>query len=92
MPVSPNSRLTLACILLTIFLDMLGYGIVLPVLPELIGQLTGGTTAQAAVIGGYLVFSYSLMQFMFGPALGNLSDRFGRRPIILISLAGLTLD
>jgi DHA1 family tetracycline resistance protein-like MFS transporter len=92
MPVSPNSRLTLACILVTIFLDMLGYGIVLPVLPELIGQLTGGTTAQAAVIGGYLVFAYSLMQFLFGPALGNLSDRFGRRPIILIALAGLTID
>ncbi|MDB5541320.1 MAG: TetA [Devosia sp.] len=92
MPVSSQSKLTLACILVTIFLDMLGYGIVLPVLPELIGGLIGGTNAQAAVIGGYLVFSYSLMQFLFGPALGNLSDRFGRRPIILISLAGLTVD
>jgi len=92
MPVSPNSKLTLACILLTIFLDMLGYGIVLPVLPTLIGQLTGGTNAEAAVLGGYLVFSYSLMQFLFGPALGNLSDRFGRRPIILIALTGLTID
>lgn len=92
MSVSPNSRLTLACILLTIFLDMLGYGIVLPVLPALIGELTGGTNAQAAVLGGYLVFSYSLMQFLFGPALGNLSDRFGRRPIILIALTGLTID
>lgn len=92
MPVSPNSRLTLACILVTIFLDMLGYGIVLPVLPRLIGELTGGTNAQAAVLGGYLVFSYSLMQFLFGPALGNLSDRFGRRPIILVALAGLTID
>ncbi len=92
MSVSPNSRLTLACILLTIFLDMLGYGIVLPVLPTLIGDLTGGSNAQAAVLGGYLVFSYSLMQFLFGPALGNLSDRFGRRPIILVALCGLTID
>jgi MFS transporter, DHA1 family, tetracycline resistance protein len=92
MSVSPSSKLTLACILLTIFLDMLGYGIVLPVLPALIGELTGGTNAQAAVLGGYLVFSYSLMQFLFGPALGNLSDRFGRRPIILIALTGLTID
>jgi MFS transporter, DHA1 family, tetracycline resistance protein len=92
MSVSPTSKLTLACILLTIFLDMLGYGIVLPVLPALIGELTGGTNAQAAVLGGYLVFSYSLMQFLFGPALGNLSDRFGRRPIILIALTGLTID
>ena len=87
-----DNLLTLICILLTIFLDMLGYGIVLPVLPRLISDLTGGSNAEAAVLGGYLVFSYSLMQFLFGPALGNLSDRFGRRPIILIALCGLTID
>ena len=92
MPVNPQSKLVLASVLLTILLDMLGYGIVLPVLPELIKQLNGGSVAEAAVIGGWLVFAYSLMQFLFGPALGNLSDRFGRRPIILIALAGLTLD
>ncbi|HEY9010523.1 MAG TPA: TCR/Tet family MFS transporter [Devosia sp.] len=92
MPVNPQSNLTLACVLTTILLDMLGYGIILPVLPELIGQISGGTVPQAAVIGGYLVFAYSLMQFLFGPALGNLSDRFGRRPIILVALAGLTID
>ena len=90
--VSPQSNLTIACILITILLDMLGYGIVLPVLPALIEELSGGSLAQAAVIGGWLVFSYSLMQFVFGPVLGNLSDRFGRRPIILISLVGLTID
>lgn len=92
MRVSPQSPLTLACILLTILLDMVGLGIILPVLPQLIGELTGGTVAQAAVIGGYLVFAYSLMQFIFGPVLGNLSDQFGRRPILLISLVGLTID
>jgi MFS transporter, DHA1 family, tetracycline resistance protein len=92
MSVSPQSKLTLACILLTILLDMVGLGIILPVLPALIGQLTGGTVAEAAVIGGYLVFAYSLMQFIFGPVLGNLSDQFGRRPILLISLFGLTVD
>ncbi len=92
MPVSPQSKLTLICVLVTILLDMLGYGIILPVLPQLIKQLTGGGLAEAAVIGGWLVFAYSLMQFMFGPGLGNLSDRFGRRPIILIALAGLTVD
>jgi MFS transporter, DHA1 family, tetracycline resistance protein len=90
--VSPQSRLTLACILLTILLDMVGLGIILPVLPQLLFELTGGSVAEAAVIGGYLVFSYSLMQFIFGPVLGNLSDRFGRRPVILISLLGLTAD
>jgi DHA1 family tetracycline resistance protein-like MFS transporter len=92
MSVSPQSKLTLACILLTILLDMIGLGIILPVLPQLIGQLTGGSVADAAVIGGYLVFAYSLMQFIFGPVLGNLSDQFGRRPIILVSLIGLTID
>jgi hypothetical protein len=60
--VSPQSRLTLACILLTILLDMVGLGIILPVLPQLLFELTGGSVAEAAVIGGYLVFSYSLMQ------------------------------
>lgn len=92
MPVSPQSKLTLAFILITILLDMVGYGIVLPVLPQLIGELTGGSVADAAVIGGYMVFFYSLMQFVFGPVLGNLSDQFGRRPILLISLIGLTID
>ena len=92
MSVSPQSTLTLACILLTILLDMVGLGIILPVLPQLIGELTGGSVAEAAVIGGYMVFFYSLMQFIFGPVLGNLSDQFGRRPILLISLVGLTVD
>jgi DHA1 family tetracycline resistance protein-like MFS transporter len=92
MAVSKSSKLTLICILITILLDMVGLGIIVPVLPELIEQLTGGRVAQAAVIGGYLVFVYALMQFLFSPVLGNLSDRFGRRPVLLLSLIGLTLD
>jgi DHA1 family tetracycline resistance protein-like MFS transporter len=92
MPVSPQSNLTLACILLTIFLDMIGLGITLPVLPSLIKQLNGGSVADAAVIGGWLTFMYSLMQFVFGPVLGNLSDQLGRRPILLVALVGLTID
>lgn len=92
MPVRRNSPLTLAFILITILLDMIGLGIILPVLPGLILDLTGGTVARSAVIGGYLVVVYALMQFMFSPVLGNLSDRFGRRPILLLSLLGLTVD
>lgn len=92
MAVSKNSRLTLICILVTILLDMVGLGIILPVLPELIEQITGSGLAHAAVIGGYLVFVYALMQFLFSPVLGNLSDRFGRRPVLLLSLIGLTAD
>ncbi len=87
-----RSRLTLASILITILLDMIGLGIVIPVLPELLKQLTGGGAADAAVIGGYLVFTYAFMQFVFAPVLGNLSDRFGRRPVLLASLLGLTFD
>jgi len=92
MRVNPNSRLTLTFILVTVFLDMVGLGIIIPVLPSLIVELTGSTVTNAAVIGGYLVFLYATMQFLFSPILGNLSDRWGRRPILLISLAGLTLD
>jgi DHA1 family tetracycline resistance protein-like MFS transporter len=87
-----DSPLTLACILITILLDMVGYGIIVPVLPELIKQLTGGGVAEAAVFGGWLVFVYASMQFIFSPFLGNLSDRFGRRPVLLGSLLGLTFD
>lgn len=92
MAVSPQSRLTLVCILITILLDMVGLGIIVPVLPELIDQVTDGGVGDAAVIGGYLVFVYALMQFVFSPVLGNLSDRFGRRPVLLLSLVGLTAD
>jgi DHA1 family tetracycline resistance protein-like MFS transporter len=87
-----QSRLTLACILITVLMDMVGLGIITPVLPKLLEELTGGGVAEAAVIGGYLVFVYALMQFLFSPILGNLSDRFGRRPILLASLLGLTFD
>jgi MFS transporter, DHA1 family, tetracycline resistance protein len=87
-----DSPLTLICILVTILLDMVGYGIVLPVLPELIKELTGGGVAEAAVFGGWLTFVYASMQFLFSPVLGNLSDHFGRRPILLGSLLGLTFD
>lgn len=88
----PQSRLTLVFILITVFLDIVGLGIILPVLPGLILELTGESVTNAAVIGGYLVFVYALMQFVFSPILGNLSDRWGRRPILLLSLVGLSID
>ncbi len=92
MAVAKDSPLTLACILITILLDMVGYGIIVPVLPELLRDLTGGSVADAAVIGGWLVFAYAMTQFIASPVLGNLSDRFGRRPVLLLSLLGLTFD
>lgn len=87
-----DSPLTLACILITILLDMVGYGLVVPVLPRLLASITGETAAQVAAVGGGLVFVYATLQFVFSPVLGNLSDRFGRRPILLGSLLGLTFD
>jgi len=98
MPTATNSRLALIFILITVLIDVIGVGIIIPVLPHLIQELialrpnTDGTIAQAAVWGGWLLFVYAAMQFLFSPVLGNLSDRFGRRPILLLSLLGLTLD
>src|SRR5690554_3228081 len=92
MPVKPQSRLTLVFVLITVFLDIVGLGIILPVLPNLIIELTHETVTNAAVTGGYLVFVYASMQFIFSPILGNLSDRWGRRPILLLSLVGLSID
>lgn len=77
---------------ITVFLDAAGIGLIFPVLPSLIQELKGLSVAQAAVYGGYLAFSYSLMQFLCGPLLGNISDRFGRRPVLLVSLAVLGCD
>jgi DHA1 family tetracycline resistance protein-like MFS transporter len=92
MKAQRESRLTLSFILITVLLDMIGFGIILPVLPNLIEEITGESIARTAVLGGYLLFIYALMQFAFSPILGNLSDRFGRRPILLLSLVGLTID
>ena len=79
-------------IMITIFLDILGVGIIVPILPELIKQFVGGSTAQAARYFGVIAAVYALMQFLFAPVWGALSDKFGRRPIILLSDLGLTLD
>lgn len=79
-------------ILITLFIDILGIGIIIPVLPELIKEITGGDAAVAGRYYGWITASYALMQFFFAPILGALSDRFGRRPVILLSLLGLGLD
>lgn len=87
-----NPRLALIFILITVFIDILGLGIIVPVLPGLLEELTTQKVSSAAAYGGFLISAYALMQFIFSPILGNLSDRFGRRPILLASLLGLTLD
>lgn len=79
-------------ILITVLIDMIGVGIIIPVIPALIEELAGKGISEAAAIGGLLMACYALMQFLFAPALGELSDKFGRRPILLISLLGLSVD
>ena len=79
-------------ILITVFIDVVGIGIIIPILPELIKEFVGGSTASAGRWLGIIAATYAATQFLFAPVLGSLSDRFGRRPIILISLFGLGID
>ena len=82
----------LAFILATLALDAMGIGLILPVMPDLLREVSGGDLAQAAVWGGILATAYAVMQFLFGPVIGNLSDRYGRRPVLLVSLAVMAAD
>ncbi len=79
-------------ILLVVLLDTIGFGIIAPVLPQLISEMTGETLGEAAKYSGFLMVLYALMQLVFAPILGNLSDRFGRRPVLLASLFAFGLD
>jgi len=82
----------LSFIFITLLIDVIGFGIIIPVVPKLIMELTGGGMSDASVYGGWLMFAFAAMQFVFSPILGGLSDQFGRRPVILISLFGFGLD
>jgi len=86
------SRAAFAFIFITITLDMLALGIIVPVLPKLIVAFEGGDVAHAARIVGVFGFAWSAMQFLASPVVGAMSDRFGRRPIVLLSNFGLGLD
>jgi DHA1 family tetracycline resistance protein-like MFS transporter len=79
-------------IVIVLIIDTVGFGITVPVMPKLITGLTGEPLSSAVVYGGWLLFIYALMQFLFSPVIGNLSDRFGRRGVLLISLAALAID
>ncbi len=85
-------RLPIVFILLTIVIDAMGIGLIMPVMPDLIQEVMGGSLAQAAIWGGILSAGFAVMQFLFSPMLGGLSDRFGRRPVLLVSLAIMAAD
>jgi DHA1 family tetracycline resistance protein-like MFS transporter len=87
-----KSKAALGFIFITLFIDVLGLGIIIPILPKLLEQLAHVDLSTATQISGYLTFTYASMQFLFSPVLGNLSDRFGRRPILLGSLLGFGID
>jgi len=88
---TPAAKSSLVFVFLVVLIDMLGFGIIMPVLPKLITSITGDTLSGAAVYAGWLAFAYAAMQFVFGPVIGNLSDRFGRRPVLLGALGGYAI-
>jgi DHA1 family tetracycline resistance protein-like MFS transporter len=79
-------------IFVTIFIDVMGLAIIIPVIPNLLKQLGNVDYSVASELNGWLTFTYATMQILFSPVMGNLSDRFGRRPILLISLCGFCVD
>lgn len=87
-----DSKNALLFVLITVMINSIGFGIMIPVLPNLIKELTGLENSEAVWHSGYLTLTYAFLQFICMPIVGGLSDRFGRRPIMLISLAGLAMD
>ncbi len=85
-------RAALPFIFVTVLLDVLSFGVIIPVLPKLVERFMGGDTARAAEMYGLFGTVWALMQFIFSPVFGALSDRFGRRPVILLSNFGLGFD
>ncbi|CAM5445428.1 DHA1 family tetracycline resistance protein-like MFS transporter [Aquamicrobium terrae] len=85
-------RRGLALVFTTLLLDIIGFGIIMPVLPAYLEELSGVGVSEAAIEGGWLFFVYAAMQFLFAPLIGNLSDRFGRRPVLLASVFTFAID
>jgi DHA1 family tetracycline resistance protein-like MFS transporter len=92
MPPRGTTRLPVIFIVLTMMIEAMGIGLILPVMPALLEEVRGVGLSEAAIWGGLLASSYALMQFLFSPTIGNLSDRFGRRPVLLLSMAVLFVD
>lgn len=87
-----SRKAAISFIFVTLLIDVTGLGLIIPVMPGLIESLTGGTISDASQWGGWLTFAYAAMQFLFAPVIGNLSDQYGRRPVLLLSLLGFGID
>src|SRR5262245_41176404 len=87
-----SGRRAVLFLFVTVLIDSIGFGLILPVMPQLIVELTGRDIGTAAAYGGWLAFAYAIVQFFCAPVLGNLSDRFGRRPVLLMSIFALGVD
>ena len=87
-----NKRLAFTFVIITLTIDAIGIGLIIPVMPDLLQQIEGGDLGNAAIWGGILATVFAVMQFIFGPTIGSLSDRFGRRPVLLVSLVIIAVD
>lgn len=90
--IKPKRSAALGFIFVTLFIDVLGFGIIIPVFPKFIERLLHCDLSVASRYGGYLLFAYATMQFLFSPLVGNISDKYGRRPVLLASLLGFGID
>ncbi len=87
-----NRNAAIGFIFVTLLIDVIGFGIIIPVMPKLIEELGHVNISQASRIGGWLLFAFAITQFCFAPLIGNLSDKFGRRPVLLAALFGFAVD
>jgi DHA1 family tetracycline resistance protein-like MFS transporter len=87
-----DKKAAIGFIFITLLIDVMGWGLIIPVMPKLIAQLKGIPVNEASPYGAWLLSAYAITQFLFAPVIGNLSDKYGRRPVLLASLLGFGVD